>query len=80
VGPEVDARFEHSPELQLAGNGKYKLDLAQANRGQLETAGVPSAHIFDCGLCTACRPDQFFSYRREPQNPGRMLASICRLA
>jgi polyphenol oxidase len=43
VGPEVAAHFEHSLEVQLAADGKYKLDLAQANRRQLETAGVPSA-------------------------------------
>jgi copper oxidase (laccase) domain-containing protein len=61
-------------------NGRHKLDLAEANRRQIEAAGVACEHVFDSGFCTACMGAQFFSYRREPKNPGRMMASICRVA
>lgn len=72
VGPEVAAHFNIT--------GRCNLDLPDANRRQMETAGITPDRIFDSGLCTACNAAQFFSYRREPENPGRLVASICRLA
>ena len=59
---------------------KGKLDLAEANRRQMQAVGVARDSIFDCCLCTCCHGVEFFSFRREPQNPGRMLSAICRLA
>ena len=70
VGPEVAAHFNLI--------GRCNIDLPEANRHQMEAAGLPPDHIFDSGLCTACQTSQFFSFRREPHNPGRMLSSICR--
>ncbi len=61
------------------GTGKRHVDLPEANRRILCAAGVSNARIFDSGLCTRCLSEQFFSFRREPGNPGRMLSSICRL-
>ena len=52
-----------------------QLDLIAANRAILIEAGVPAANISASGLCTACRTDLFFSYRRE-HNTGRMMAAI----
>ena len=54
---------------------RVQLDLIAANRAILAAAGVASMKIFSSGLCTACRPDLFFSYRRE-RNTGRMMAAI----
>jgi len=56
------------------------LDLAEGNRRQLITAGIRKDRIFDSCLCTTCQSAQFYSYRREPENPGRMVSSIARLA
>lgn len=53
-----------------------RIDLAETNRRILLRAGVDSAHIYDSGLCTFCHAADFFSYRREPENPGRMIAFI----
>ena len=81
VGEEVAARFAGAGDvLQPDGPGKYRLDLAAANRLQLEESGLKPDHVFDCQLCTCCLADRFFSYRREPANPGRLLAAICRIA
>ena len=52
-----------------------QLDLVAANRAILVEAGVPAANISVSGLCTACRTDLFFSYRRE-RTTGRMVAAI----
>jgi polyphenol oxidase len=60
----------HAPPAPTA-----RLDLIAANRAILAGAGVPPANISTANLCTACRPDLFFSYRRE-RTTGRMMAAI----
>ena len=84
VGDEVAERFEKTfPEWRQTPpkpNGKRSLDLAQANIRQMQAAGVPSHQIFDSCTCTCCQIETFFSYRREPGEPGRMTSSISRLS
>jgi hypothetical protein len=55
---------------------KVLLDLRKANRSQLEGAGVPASQIFVSDLCTGCRRDLLFSYRKEGAQSGRMMAVI----
>jgi len=55
---------------------RVQLDLRAANRWQLADAGVPESAIAVSDLCTACRTDLLFSYRREGAKTGRMLAVI----
>jgi YfiH family protein len=55
---------------------KVLLDLPKANRSQLEAAGVPAGNIFVSDLCTGCRRDLLFSYRKEGAQSGRMMAVI----
>jgi purine-nucleoside/S-methyl-5'-thioadenosine phosphorylase / adenosine deaminase len=55
---------------------KVLLDLRKANRSQLQAAGVPAAQIFVSDLCTGCRRDLLFSYRKEGAESGRMMAVI----
>ena len=55
------------------GPGKWMLDLWRANVEQLREAGVPAERIEILGLCTGCRPDLLFSYRRE-RGAGRLVA------
>jgi polyphenol oxidase len=79
VGIEVAQQFApHFPEWEQV-KGSRTVDLSEANRRQMEKAGLNPGHIFDCRLCTACESEQFFSYRCESENPGRMLAAISRL-
>jgi hypothetical protein len=54
---------------------RLKLDLVAANRAQLLEAGLEAGNIVASELCTACRADLFFSYRREGPT-GRMLSVI----
>lgn len=43
---------------------KYHVDLAGLNRLWLLRSGLLPEHIDVCGLCTACRPDLFWSHRK----------------
>ena len=61
----------HQPEPE-----RVKLDLRAANRWQLVDAGVSPRRIAVSALCTACRTDLLFSYRREGAGTGRMMAVI----
>jgi hypothetical protein len=54
--------------------GKWWLDLWQANTDQLRQAGLPAEAIHNARLCTACRRDLFFSYRKE--GPRLSLATL----
>ncbi len=51
------------------------LDLQAANRAILEAAGLQPKNIISTELCTSCRTDLLFSYRRE-KTTGRLMACI----
>jgi uncharacterized protein, YfiH family len=79
VGAEVAGQFlEFFPEWTADEQtfSRKRIDLAETNRRILASAGVPRAQIHDSGLCTFCRATDFFSYRREPEDPGRMVSFI----
>jgi polyphenol oxidase len=65
VGDEVREAFPHE---EAARHGR-NLDLKAIARRQLQAAGVD--HVLDCGLCTSCTPDLFFSHRRDRGLTGR---------
>jgi YfiH family protein len=52
------------------------LILPTANRAQLLDAGLRRQSIFVSNLCTACRRDLFFSYRKESSTTGRHMSVI----
>lgn len=60
---------------RVAGR-RPSLDLRQANRRQLERAGLPPDSIHVAPWCTRCDRELFFSYRREGAAAGRMLSGI----
>jgi purine-nucleoside/S-methyl-5'-thioadenosine phosphorylase / adenosine deaminase len=84
VGPEVVGafreRFPESDELFFpTANGHARIDLWRANREQLVGSGVPGDRIHISPLCTMCRSDLFFSYRREKScfgKVGRLMAVV----
>ena len=57
---------------------KYHVNLAGLNRQWLLRAGVLPEHIDTCGLCTACRPDLFWSHRKMGDARGVQAAIIVR--
>jgi polyphenol oxidase len=76
VGPEVIAAFRQKfadadQLLTQTRENHARIDLQRANQEQLTTAGVAAERIHCAPLCTMCRTDLFFSYRREKSTYGR---------
>ncbi|HEV3470963.1 MAG TPA: peptidoglycan editing factor PgeF [Pyrinomonadaceae bacterium] len=76
VGSEVveafRAKFADADSLFTPTRaGHARVDLHRANLEQLVAAGVPARRIHAAPLCTICRPDLFFSYRRDKKLHGR---------
>ena len=57
-------------------SGRY-LSLPAAIRTNLQEAGVEEVH--DLGLCSGCRPDLFYSHRKQGPLTGRNLAAVARM-
>ena len=59
--------------------GHARVDLLKANRDQLISTGVKAERIHSAPICTMCRTDLFFSYRKEKSihgKVGRLMAVI----
>lgn len=81
VGKEVvrkfAAAFDNSNSfIETDQAEKWRLDLAKANHIQLEEIGVKTDNISISNLCTSCRDDLFYSYRRDNGQTGRMASII----
>lgn len=76
VGTEViepfRAGFPHQDLFSETRAGHACIDLLKANREQLVSAGVDPDKINVAPLCTMCRTDLFFSYRREKNSAGKV--------
>ncbi|WP_373498050.1 polyphenol oxidase family protein [Desulfococcus sp.] len=83
IGPSLGpccGEFVHYREEIPREFWKYKgrnrhFDFWAASRDQLSAAGILEENIFSSGLCTRCRTDLFFSYRKE-RSTGRMAMVI----
>jgi YfiH family protein len=75
VGDELREAFGRggSAFFRPGPRGRLHLDVRAANVSQLETAGVPRAHIHHVDECTFCRGEEYHSYRREGKGAGRMI-------
>jgi YfiH family protein len=88
VGAEVVAafreKFRDADTLFKPTRGGHALaDIQLANREQLVGSGVAAERVHTLPLCTICRPELFFSYRREKKlygKTGRLLSVIGRRA
>ena len=80
VGGDVEAQFaaqfSYGAELFLKGNETSRLDLIEANRRQLLSAGLAEGAVAIVGGCTSCQPWYFYSHRASGGHAGRMMASI----
>jgi YfiH family protein len=86
VGREViepfRAKFTRADSLFTpTREGHALVNLHEANRRQLVESGVAAERIHALALCTMCRPELFFSYRREKSlygRTGRLLSVVGR--
>lgn len=82
VGAEVRALFERAyPSQRVSAphptrEGKFLLDLRGGMASQLFEAGVPAEHVYNLNACTRCRADEFFSFRADGPQSGRMMGVI----
>lgn len=88
VGPAIRAcHYEVGHEIAVAvgeglevgpvterRDGSWYLDLAGTVAASLRESGVRK--VTDCGLCTACEADRFFSYRRDGRTGRQALVVV----
>ena len=79
VGGDVVSLFQNSSdnfqEFIQEREGKTYLDLSRAAQLELTEVGIPPENIEAIPLCTSCRKDLFYSYRRDGKT-GRQLSFI----
>lgn len=83
VGPEVIEEFAagfdaayHERLFYRKPNGKYQLNLWEANRIILMEAGVPKEEISVTDICTHCNPELLFSHRTSADKRGNLCAFL----
>ncbi len=75
-GAEFDSQH-HGRLFYRKPDGKYQLDLWEANRIVLEEAGVAPARIHVTDICTRCNPDHLYSHRLMGEQRGNLAAFLC---
>lgn len=73
VGEDVALKFVGEFGDEVAPDKRH-VDLSQAVRRDLESAGMIGERIADCAICTKCHPDEYFSYRATGGKCGRQAA------
>ncbi|MBI4859347.1 MAG: peptidoglycan editing factor PgeF [Candidatus Riflebacteria bacterium] len=82
VGPEVVDRFHEALQLEPSDlrpgeRDRCYLDLQAVLIRQLASCGVHPDRVDVVRHCTRCRPDLFFSYRRDGPCCGMLGAAVC---
>jgi len=83
LGPAIkDCCYEVGEDLKdfeyglIQRSQRNYFDLTGVNKKQILNSGVKEGNIFDSGFCTCCRNSNFFSFRRDGKNCGRMISVI----
>lgn len=80
VGCEVRERFVEAgfPDSVATrdSEGRWRLDLVQANLHRLLEAGVCKERVLLSGVCTSCERQRFFSHRRDRGVTGRHWSAV----
>lgn len=61
---------------QDKGNGKFLLDIYQVNFLLIKSLGIKEENIFSFSICPSCQVKDYYSYRREGKDSGRMINFI----
>jgi YfiH family protein len=81
VGPEVVQAWqmcagEDADRAIHPRNGRWHFDLRAANQFLLSRSGLVIDQIDDCGICTSCAGEEWFSHRGQGPATGRFAAII----
>lgn len=76
VGEDVASQFGGKSILFPKDNGKYQLDLWQANVEVLREAGILEEHISVTDICTCCNRNYLFSHRASGGKRGNLGAFL----
>jgi copper oxidase (laccase) domain-containing protein len=78
VGEDLRPHFAADEQrFFVTGRGaRPHLDVRGVNEHQLRAAGVRGERIAHVAECTQCRPDLYFSYRRDGKAAGRMISWV----
>ena len=76
VGEEVAEQFSDDFKRFDSTLGKHLIDLKRANAAQLSAFGIPASQIEISPYSTITHNEDYFSYRLEKGQTGRMLAVI----
>ena len=83
VSEDVICRFKEEFKKELweilfykKANGKYQLNLWEANRHILLEAGIQEEHMAVTNICTHCNPDILFSHRTAGNERGNLSAFL----
>ncbi len=67
-------KYSNNEFYRYKGNAKWHINLKGIITRQLKDKGINVENINDCGICTKCRNDIFFSYRGDKGKTGSMAA------
>lgn len=77
IKDDVLKKFASYPEAVINRGNKLFVDLPMIIKKQLVVAGLKSQNIENCGKCTFCLKEEYFSYRRDkPKSIETMIAYI----
>jgi YfiH family protein len=76
VKEEVLKEFKDYPKFISQRDGKSFIDLPGIIKYQLISAGIKEENMEDCGECTFCLDEKYFSWRREHDKMAQGLAYI----
>jgi hypothetical protein len=78
VGPELRDRFGPDADglFRPGREGRFHLDLREANLRQLVASRVRLDHVAHVDECTFCMPESYCSYRRDGSGSGRMISYV----
>lgn len=74
VGEDVKNEFSDNfgPEAYEERNGRFYADMQYSILTQLRDRNIAGKNITVADMCTSCRPDLFYSHRRDRGNTGAM--------
>ncbi len=72
----VSALGDEADPFLIREGGKWRVDLKGLNACFLRRTGIPAERVEASELCTACRPDLFWSHRRLGEERGSQAAVI----